>query len=121
MKKNDCPMSIYKEIIDNLVEDSNSITAKLILNEKLYSRSEDEAIYNDFVSNLNDKQRIILADMMKKERRSAFHDVLASLTWWIDCKEVTLCYEGNEMPVQLSGMGLHGDYIGRLSDWEWPE
>jgi hypothetical protein len=25
------------------------------------------------------------------------------------------------MPVDLSGMGLHGDYIGRRDDWEWPD
>jgi hypothetical protein len=24
------------------------------------------------------------------------------------------------MPVELSGAGLHGDYIGRRDGWEWP-
>ena len=25
------------------------------------------------------------------------------------------------MPVDLSGMGLHGDYVGRSQDWDWPQ
>jgi hypothetical protein len=58
--------------------------------------------------------------MLTHERESAIHDVLATLTWWIDCRDVGLTYQGAAMPVQLSGMGLHGDYVGRQDDWEWP-
>lgn len=121
MERNDDTMSVYKEIIDSLVKDSNSISSQLILKHGIYSKVKGEEKYNELVSSLSQEQRILLAEMMNKERISAFHDVLASLTWWIECKEVTLCYKGNEMPVELSGMGLHGDYIGRLDDWEWPE
>jgi len=48
------------------------------------------------------------------------HDVLAVLTWWTNCQDVALTFRGEAMPVEQSGMGLHGDYIGRLDGWEWP-
>ncbi len=25
------------------------------------------------------------------------------------------------MPIDFSGAGLHGDYIGRLDNWAWPK
>jgi hypothetical protein len=31
-----------------------------------------------------------------------------------------LTFLGESMPVELSGAGLHGDYIGRRDGWEWP-
>ena len=59
--------------------------------------------------------------MVHDERTSAIHDVLADLTWWITTRRVGLTFNGQPMPVELSGMGLHGDYVGRLNGWEWPE
>jgi hypothetical protein len=75
---------------------------------------------NRFVAGLNRSQRATLAKMLTVERQAAIHDVLAELTWWITVRDVGLTYRGRSMPVDLSGMGLHGDYIGRLDDWEWP-
>ena len=47
--------------------------------------------------------------------------VLAALSWWVDCQDVGLDVSGDtRMPVDLSGMGLHGDYVGRRDGWEWP-
>lgn len=59
--------------------------------------------------------------MLQEERDGAIHDVLAGLTWWIDCQEVGFTFRGESMPVDLSGMGLHGDYIGRREGWDWPD
>lgn len=121
MEKINNSKTIYKKMIDNLVEESNSLSSSLIVEKKIYSKAIGHEEYNNFISSLSEEQRILLANMIRLERESAFHDVLATLTWWIDCEDVTLCHKGNVMPVQLSGMGLHGDYIGRLQDWEWPE
>ncbi len=115
------PKSVYMNFIDQLVEDSNPISSKLISEDKLFSKAVGHEKYNAFVSKLSSEQRQLLSEMMKCERESAIHDVLASLTWHIECNNVTLNYKGEEMPVQLSGMGLHGDFIGRLSkEWDWP-
>lgn len=72
------------------------------------------------MASLSPSQRSILAGMLSQERRGAMHDVFAELSWWISCRDVALTYRAEVMPVDQSGMGLHGDYIGRLDDWEWP-
>jgi hypothetical protein len=107
--------------MDELVAATPSVSAELVVTKRAFSRATDGSGANTFVASLTDDQRVVLASMLHAERTSAIHDVLARLTWWMDCKDVGLTYEGKPMPVQLSGMGLHGDYIGRLDDWQWPE
>lgn len=114
------PVEVYKHIIDQLVERTPSLGARLVREEGSYSKAPAFHHTNDLVRALTTEQRAILAEMLTHERESAIHDVLAALTWWIDCREVGLTYQGKPMPTQLSEMGLHGDYIGRRDDWEWP-
>jgi hypothetical protein len=59
--------------------------------------------------------------MIHTERIGAIHDVLAVLSWWVAARKVGFSFRGESMPVELNGMGLHGDYIGRLDGWEWPK
>ncbi len=47
-------------------------------------------------------------------------DVLAELSWWMDCRGLGFTEKGQVLNVDISGMGLHGDYVGRCSGWEWP-
>jgi hypothetical protein len=115
------PSDAYKQIIDNLVERTPSLGARLIKEKAIYSNALGEEKMNELVLSLTKEQRQVLSEMLTFERMSAIHDVLADLTWWIDCREVGWTYRGETMPVQMSGMGLHGDYIGRLADWEWPK
>ncbi len=115
------PVDVYRQIIDQLVERSPSLGARLVTEEAIYSKAPAFRHTNDLVQALTPEQRAILAEMLTLERESAIHDVLAALTWWIDCHDVGLTYQGKPMPVQLSGMGLHGDYVGRRDDWEWPK
>lgn len=115
------PKEIYKNIIDCLVKRSYPLSSKLILKDSIFSKSIEKVKYNDFVLNLKGDQKNLLAEMMHLERQSAIHDVLAELTWWIECKDVTICYKGKEMPDSLSDAGMHGDYMARLDDWEWPQ
>jgi hypothetical protein len=63
---------------------------------------------------------MLLSEMLQEERDGAIHDVLAALTWWITARGVGLTFRGQPMPVELSGMGLHGDYVGRRDGWAWP-
>jgi hypothetical protein len=70
---------------------------------------------------LTAEQRMLLADMLHQERKSAIGGVLSRLTWWLCCRKVGLTSQGQPMPFELSGVGLHGDYIGRCEGWKWPE
>jgi hypothetical protein len=115
------PVEVYKQIIDQLVERSPSLGARLVAEQGIYSKAPALQHTNELVRSLTPEQRALLAEMLNHERQGAIHDVLAALTWWIDCRSVGLTYEGQPMPVQLSGEGLHGDYIGRLDRWKWPQ
>ncbi|PQO45046.1 DUF6547 family protein [Blastopirellula marina] len=116
------PIDVYKKIIDDLVSQTPSISGKLIREEGVYSRGEGEFAkrMNEFITGLSADQRIALEALLTDERCGAIGDVLAMLTWWITCHGLRLSVHGEPMPTELSGMGLHGDYIGRLEGWNWP-
>ena len=116
------PIEAYKAIIDHFVtEASRGIPERLVVEEGIWSRSPNEEAANTFVQSLSIEQRRTLARMLHDERTGAIHDVLAHLTWWITTCSVGLTFRGEPMLVGLSGMGLHGDYVGRLNGWEWPQ
>jgi hypothetical protein len=115
------PAEVYKQIIDQLVERSPSLGARLVAEQGIYSKAPALHALNSLVERLTPEERALLSQMLTQERFSAIHDVLAAITWWIDCRDVALTYRGEPMPVQLSGTGLHGDYVGRKDDWQWPE
>lgn len=115
------PIEAYKAIIDQLVtETSHGVNERLVREQGIFRGARDEPGVHSFVESLTTEQRSTLAQMLYAERTAAIHDVLAVFTWWIVTREVGLTFRGEAMPVELSGMGLHGDYIGRLDDWEWP-
>jgi hypothetical protein len=112
----------YQAIIDELVEEtSQSIGDRLIREEGIYARAPGYDAHNTFIASLTSEQRELVAEMLRKERTSTIHDVLAGLTWWLLCGEVGLTFQGRPMPFDLSGMGLHGDYVGRCQGWQWPD
>jgi hypothetical protein len=115
------PIEAYKQIIDQLVtETSHGVREKAVVREIAFSDLSDDRVFNPFIKSLSTGQRQMLAQMLHAERVAAIHDALAVLTWWVLAREVGLTFRGEPMPVELSGMGLHGDYIGRLDDWQWP-
>ncbi|MEN9353757.1 MAG: hypothetical protein RL318_1082 [Fibrobacterota bacterium] len=114
------PLETYKAIIDEFVDISHSRHADLVLESGIYSKNPAHDELNEFVQTLSPRQRILLANILNEERQCAIHDVLANVSWWIDSREVGLTCRGEAMPVQLAGMGLHGDYVGRLDEREWP-
>lgn len=116
------PIDVYKRIIDDLVEKTPSAAGRLVTEEGVFCRGEHPLgrEMNDFVKNLSESQRKTLAMMLTCERREAIGEVLAGLTWWMTCHRVALFVGADPVPVDLSGMGLEGDYIGRLEGWDWP-
>jgi hypothetical protein len=115
------PLEAYKAIIDQLVAETRCGGAGLqIAKRSVFSKAPAHGEYNDFIRSLSAEQRSLLARMLSHERDGTIHDVLAVLSWWISVREVGLTYRGEPMPTELSGMGLHGDYVGRKDGWECP-
>ncbi len=108
----------YQAIIDDLVRCSEGCVSAQRL-EKALPLVGEQAV-NTLSHSLTDDQRRRVADALRSERSAAIHDALVILTEWIDCRGLTLHLDGEVMPVDLSGMGLHGDFIGRATGWEWP-
>ncbi|HWX92248.1 MAG TPA: DUF6547 family protein [Terriglobales bacterium] len=116
------PIDAYKQIIDQLVtETSHGVREKAVVRETAFPDLSDDRVFNPFIKSLSTGQRQMLAQMLHAERVAAIHDALAVLTWWVLARGVGLTFRGEPMPVELSGAGLHGDYIGRLDDWQWPK
>jgi hypothetical protein len=69
---------------------------------------------------LSPQQREVLAELLVWERAAAVHDVLAYLDWatTTDVIEMKATGEGSLFKSEDS---LHGDYMARLTGWNWPE
>jgi hypothetical protein len=108
-------------MIDQLIDETRRFGSSRHVSESgLFSKAPAHREFNRFIESLSEEQREILARMLQEERDGAIHDVLAALSWWIDARGMGFTLNGKPMPVDLSGMGLHGDYVGRRDGWEWP-
>lgn len=74
------------------------------------------------LSGLDADGRSALAAVLQATRDSAIHDVLAELSWQLDTGRLELHSGVAAIDVDEvgSGMGLHGDFVGRLDGWQWP-
>lgn len=121
MKESDTPSSVYRQIIDQLASETRHLGAGDRVAGSGTLTAPGDPPLNDFVASLNQAQRAQLSQMLLAERTAAIHDALAALTWWVECREVALTVGGVPLPVDESGMGLHGDFMGRCDNWAWPE
>jgi hypothetical protein len=118
------PAGAYKRIIDECVEFAQDVNANRIRSGEPVVPTDPKAPENLLVQSLSQAQRQTLAKMLDDARSGGVHDLLSRLTWWIMCAGLRLGYRGQPVPVDFSGAGLHGDYIGRLAaedTWEWPK
>ena len=114
------PEVAYRQMIDSLVENTPLGSGQLVREQGRHSNAHGAIRFNEFVARLSQADRILLAEICEQERESGTHDALSELTWWILCEDLELVVKGKPLPVDQSGMGLHGDYIGRRTDWPWP-
>lgn len=115
------PIDAYKAIIDRLAGEVRLRgPSARVAEHGEFSNAPDHREFNTLIQSLSPSQRELVSRMLQEVRHGAIHDVLAELTWWITAREVGLTFHGDPMPVELSGMGLHGDYVGRVEGWEWP-
>lgn len=112
----------YRSLIDAAVEQAQDANlATRIEKERIYSKAPAHRVFNAFIRSLSAEQRKLLAEMLRYERQAAIHDLFAHWSWWIASKGLGFSLDGKPMPVDLSGEGLHGDFVGRLADWDWPD
>jgi hypothetical protein len=115
------PIAAYRAIIDQLVDETRLLgSSRHVVDIAKFSNAPAHQRYNSFIGSLSNEHRTLLSQMLQEERDGAIHDVLAALTWWITTRQVGLTFRGDPMPVELSEMGLHGDYVGRRDGWNWP-
>jgi hypothetical protein len=116
-------MSTYQRIIDQLVAETreNSAYSKRVSANLPFPVESEQSAFNDLLISLTNEQRVLLSKVLLEERHSSIHDVLAVLSWWIECRGVGLSVKDHAVQVGFSGMGMHGDYVGRVNNWAWPE
>lgn len=121
MREPQTALETCKAIIDEFVNKTRRYgSSSHVAESGFFSKAPAHEKFNMFIKALSPSQRQLLSEMLQEERDGAIHDLLAALSWWIDCQDVGFTYQGKPMPIDLSGMGLHGDYIGRRDGWEWP-
>lgn len=99
------PRAVYRDFIDRLVAETSLVTTR---------RAPER------FASLSTEVQSSIEEVRREERIAAIHDVLEQLSWLIDMWDVSLVLDGSALPVDESGMGLHGDFIGRLEGWPWP-
>ena len=115
------PAEAYRAIIDQLVAETRLHgSSRHVAEAGIYSNAPADGEFNDFIRTMTLAQREILARILLAERDRAIGDTLAALTWWISCHGVALTFRGEPMPEDISGMGMHCDYLARGDGWEWP-
>jgi hypothetical protein len=116
------PIGVYKAMIDQLVSETRLLgSSGHVVERAIFSKAPAHQGFNKFIRSLSPEHRRLLSLMLQEERDNAIHDVLAALTWWINTRGVGLTFHGKPISVELSGAGLHGDYVGRLDGWDWPD
>ncbi|MBR1568374.1 MAG: hypothetical protein IJ648_05365 [Lachnospiraceae bacterium] len=112
---------IYQEIIDELVKKSrNCIYADWAINGRAKGTGEHIAKLNELFAKLTPNDRETLAQYALDAYMSGIYDTLCQLEWYIDCKDMKITVEGEELPTKKFE-GLGNDFIGRRDDWEWTE
>ena len=112
---------IYKNIIDTLVDKSKScVSADCAISGKAKGNFEDTEKLNEIFSKLSTDERKVLAQYLLETYADGIYDALCEIEWYIDCKNMKITVEGEELPT-TAFEGLGNDFIGRINGWEWSE
>src|SRR5690349_9203644 len=96
------PREAYEAIIDEFVNGTRKRgSSPHVVKSAIFSKAPAHEEFNEFIGSLSDAQRKLLSRMLQEERDDAIHDLLAELSWWIDCREVGFTFRGEPMPVDL--------------------
>ena len=110
---------IYRQMIDEAVEKSKKCVAASIV-QKGEAKGGDAEKLNKIFSKLTEEERKVLAKFVLDSYSDGMYDLICDIEWYIDCKDMKITVEGEELPTTRYE-GLGNDYIGRREGWEWPE
>ncbi len=110
---------IYQEIIDELVKKSKScVDANWAINGEAKGTGVHITKLNELFAKLTIEERETLAQYALDAYTSGIYDTLCDLEWYIDCKDMKITVEGEDLPTtEFEGIG--NDFIGRRNGWEW--
>lgn len=112
---------IYQELVDSIVKMSkNCVNANWARNGEAKGNSDEVEKLNSLFSKLTEDEREVLANFALNAYSGGIYDVLCELEWYIDCKDMKIIVDGEELPT-TKYEGLGNDFIGRCEDWEWTE
>src|SRR5438552_3427282 len=77
------PQQFYQSFIDELVKATQCAQRDSIVKKGVYSNAKLDRPLNELVASLSPGQRELLVQLIERERRNAFHHVLAQLEWWV--------------------------------------
>jgi len=75
----------------------------------------------DFCNALNDKDKLLLADILQEVRDSAIFDTLAYFDWMICCHELNVSQKGINFPNDFFGGDFHCDWVALIANDMWRE
>lgn len=109
---------IYQEIVDRLVEMSRDCVSAGWARKCDAKSVEDKEILNSIFTKLTEEERAAIARYAVETYMDGIYDTLCELEWYIDCRDMTITVEGEELPTtEFEGLG--NDFIGRRNGWEW--
>ena len=112
---------IYKSIIDELAEMSLSCAdERNVKKGKIKGVDAEKSGINKILDKLDSKEKNILAEFVLDVYHSGIFDTLDKLEWLACCRDMVITIEGETLPLGQYE-GIANDYIGRRSDWEWPD
>jgi len=106
----------YKQFIDDLVRQSESVNARLCRKGR-FRKTSAHAKYNELLASLSPSQRDLLADLLSNERSGGFHDFLVYLT----DREAKLLIDDEELPTEPFGTESFFDFVARSAGDAWPD
>jgi hypothetical protein len=115
------PLEDYKNFIDALVRIRPDVSAQWVKVKRPWPDLPENQATNEFLAQLTDAQREILAHLLQHARDGGIHDVLAYLNDEINRNGLRSVRNGHEMPVEPFGTELHYDWTCRREGDPWPQ
>lgn len=113
------PLQHYKDLIDGIVEISEGVLDRWILERGWPDLPENKSI-NDFLKALTPAQKQIVAQIARESREGGIHDTLVYLHDEVSAGDLRLLNNGLEIPVNTFE-SMNYDWLCRYKGDRWPD